>query len=107
MDWRKRLISEEELPPYLSGGEAHMFEARVRALLAQQQATWPMLHDAVAAFDQVKYKSFNVSGSKVLAQFNPARIVSAGAKVDAATIGQRPCFLCPDNLPTEEKGVAF
>jgi hypothetical protein len=27
--------------------------------------------------------------------------------VDAATIQQRPCFLCPDNLPKEEKGFAF
>jgi hypothetical protein len=100
------MIGEEELLPYLAG-DAQALGARVKALLTQQQATWPMLRDAVASFDQVEYQSFNVKGSEVLTQFNPNRIVSAGAKVDAATIGQRPCFLCPDNLPAEERGIAF
>jgi len=43
----------------------------------------------------------------VLAQFNPRRIVSTTAGVDSATIGQRPCFLCSENLPPEEKGIEF
>lgn len=32
-------------------------------------------------------------------QFNPARAVSTGARVDAATIRERPCFLCRANRP--------
>jgi ATP adenylyltransferase/5',5'''-P-1,P-4-tetraphosphate phosphorylase II len=66
-----------------------------------------MLRDAVAGLARVEYKSLRARGSEVLAQFNPQRIVSTGAKVDAATIKQRPCFLCPENLPPEERGIAF
>ena len=32
-------------------------------------------------------------------QWNPARIVSTGAKIDKATIKERPCFLCEANRP--------
>jgi ATP adenylyltransferase/5',5'''-P-1,P-4-tetraphosphate phosphorylase II len=55
----------------------------------------------------VEYKRLRVRGSEVLAQFNPQRIVSTAAKVDAAAIKQRPCFLCAENLPPEERGIAF
>jgi ATP adenylyltransferase/5',5'''-P-1,P-4-tetraphosphate phosphorylase II len=55
----------------------------------------------------VEYKGLSAKGSEVLAQFNPQRIVSTAAKVDAATIKQRPCFLCAENLPPEERGIAF
>ena len=97
MTWESRLLSSE-------GGTLN---ASVEALIAQQIATWPMLRDATAALQQAEYKEFLVGGSKVLAQFNPARIISTAAKVDAATISKRPCFLCADNLPQEEKGIAF
>jgi hypothetical protein len=115
MSWKDRLLSTNELPAFVvppSGGsglppEGGTTNALAKALLQQQIETWPALRDAVAGFNQVEYKSFSVKGSEVLTQFNPKRIVSAGAKVDAATIGQRPCFLCPDNLPKEEKGIAF
>lgn len=79
----------------------------VKALFRQQMAAWPMLREAVAALQQAQYKNFSVAGSNVCAQFNPARIISTAAKVDAATISKRPCFLCADNLPPEEKGIAF
>lgn len=119
MKWDDRLLRVEDLTAYVvppSGGDASRPEPPhesgttndlARALLRQQTATWPMLHDAVVSFDQARYERFPVKGSEVLAQFNPKRIVSAGAKVDAATIGQRACFLCPENLPAEEKGIPF
>ncbi len=44
---------------------------------------------------------------EILVQFNPARIRSSAAKVDARLIRERPCFLCKGNLPEEQKGVTF
>ncbi|MEP7337621.1 MAG: DUF4922 domain-containing protein [Acidobacteriota bacterium] len=106
MSWDDRLISTTEL-----GTDARElrdnYSIHAEALIRQQTEAWPMLRDAMAALAQAKTQSFSVKGTKVLAQFNPARIVSTGAKVDAATIKQRPCFLCADNLPPEEKGIAF
>lgn len=104
MSWNNRLLSEDELSKFgmpASGGSA------VEALIRHQIATWPMLREAVTGLDQVEYKKFSVKGAEVLAQFNPRRIVSTGAKVDAATIRKRPCFLCVENLPAEEKGIRF
>ena len=104
MSWDERILSEAALLPFLTSND---LGARANRLLAQQQAVWPMLREAIAGFQQVEYKSFTIRGSEVLAQFNPKRIVSTGAKVDAASIKARPCFLCPDNLPTEERGLAY
>ena len=32
-------------------------------------------------------------------QWNPARIVSTGARIDARSVAKRPCFLCPPQRP--------
>lgn len=42
------------------------------------------------------------SGSLLKIQFNPARAVSTGAKIDAASLAQRPCFLCRQNRPSDQ-----
>ncbi len=38
-------------------------------------------------------------------QWNPARIISTGAKVDAQTIENRPCFLCDHNRPKIQRSL--
>jgi uncharacterized protein DUF4922 len=107
MNWEERVIGLEELRPYLPSKSEPNFRSLIEGLAGQQLATWPMLRDAVAGLARVEYKRLRVRGSEVLAQFNPQRIVSTAAKVDAATIKQRPCFLCAENLPAEERGIAF
>lgn len=107
MNWNDRLLSADELTAFIRTPEGETTNTLARALLRQQLETWPMLREATAALSQAEYKEFSIKGSKVLAQFNPARIVSTSAKVDATTISQRPCFLCADNLPPEEKGIPF
>jgi hypothetical protein len=107
MNWKDRIIGMEDLRPCLQEDSDPDFRGLVEALAGQQSATWPMLRDAVAGLARVEYKRLTAAGSEVLAQFNPQRIVSTGARVDAATIKQRPCFLCPENLPPEERGIAF
>jgi ATP adenylyltransferase/5',5'''-P-1,P-4-tetraphosphate phosphorylase II len=107
MDWERRIIYRE-LSAYLQTNiEQASLSEIAQALIRQQQASWLMLREASAAFNQVEYRYFDIKGSRVIAQNNPKRIVSTAAKVDTATISQRPCFLCPDNLPPEEKGIAF
>jgi ATP adenylyltransferase/5',5'''-P-1,P-4-tetraphosphate phosphorylase II len=107
MSWKERVIGIEELRPYLPNKSEPDFRSLVEGLAEQQLATWPMLRDAVAGLARVEYKRLSARGSEALAQFNPQRIVSTAAKVDAATIRQRPCFLCAENLPPEERGIAF
>lgn len=106
MSWESQIIHDDALAAHATRPITNL-STRVAALIQQQLATWPMLRRATDALDQVQYKELNVKGSRVLAQFNPARIVSTAAKVDTASIQARPCFLCAENLPAEEKGVPF
>lgn len=107
MEWQQKIISLDELQPYFASEQTNILHAQAKALLAQQRATWPQLREAIAGLDAVKYKKLVVKDYDVLAQFNPGRMSSTGAQVDAATIKQRPCFLCVGNLPPEEQGLAF
>jgi ATP adenylyltransferase/5',5'''-P-1,P-4-tetraphosphate phosphorylase II len=107
MNWEERIIGVEALRAYLPNKSELGFRRVVEGLLLQQLETWPMLRDAIAGLARVEYKKLSARGSEVIAQFNPQRIVSTGAKVDPATIKQRPCFLCPENLPPEERGAAY
>jgi hypothetical protein len=34
-------------------------------------------------------------------------MASSGAQVDSAAIRKRPCFLCPNNLPSEQKAILY
>ena len=40
-------------------------------------------------------------------QCNPARIVSTGASIDKASIAKRPCFLCAQNRPQEQRSACL
>jgi hypothetical protein len=80
---------------------------RIDALFAQQRETWPMLRDGEASLGQLQRKTLTSDGETVVVQVNPARRRSTLAKTDASSIAARRCFLCPDNMPPEERGVAF
>lgn len=76
-------------------------------LLRRQLEEWPLAGANYAALGGVRVRTFDVGGMPVKVQFNPARIVSTGAKVDAASVKARPCFLCAGNRPGQQHGVAW
>ncbi len=78
---------------------------RSKALLAHQQATWPLLQKGAATLGDVMVRTIQMDGYEMKLQFNPGRIVSSSAKVDARSIAERTCFLCLEHLPIEQKGV--
>ena len=79
----------------------------IHNLITEQLSSWETARNNYDALSTVKVKELNVNGIPYKVQFNPARIVSSGAKVDAKTIKERKCFLCPANLPAVQKGVPF
>ena len=79
----------------------------IHNLLTEQLTSWETARNNYEALSTVKVKELDVNGVPYKVQFNPARIVSSGAKVDAKTIKERKCFLCPANLPAVQKGVPF
>lgn len=76
-------------------------------LLDSQLAVWEMAQNNFKALSGVKVKDLDFGKFSIKVQFNPARIQSSAAKVDAKTIQERKCFLCPQHLPEVQKGVAF
>lgn len=107
MNWEDRLISERELQAYLEDESDSSLEALVAALMDQQYDAWPLLREGRDAFEQIETKRVSVEESEVIIQHNPRRIRSTAASVDKASVENRRCFLCPENLPPEEKGIAY
>lgn len=66
-----------------------------------------MMAEGFASLAYVQLREVQCRTYSAWLQFNPRRIVSTGAKVDAESINQRRCFLCVENLPAEQKGVLY
>lgn len=79
----------------------------IKTFFQEQLAEWPLAKQNYEALNRVRIKEFNLDGAVVRVQFNPERMRSSAAKVDAKSIQERKCFLCPANLPPEQRGVPF
>jgi ATP adenylyltransferase/5',5'''-P-1,P-4-tetraphosphate phosphorylase II len=78
---------------------------KVTELFHEQVSNWELAFKNFEGLKTVRTKSFDFGDFEVNVQFNPARIVSSGAKVDAKTIAGRKCFLCTENRPAEQSFV--
>jgi hypothetical protein len=97
--WETRIIAE---------ADSQTLTQQVRTLIEHQKKTWPALSKAYQALAKVETRCARIgAGSKVIIQHNPGRIQSTAARIDKATIENRPCQLCPDNLPPQEKGISY
>lgn len=70
------------------------------SFIDSQLEKWPLAAENFSNLDSIEIKEFNILGKTIRAQFNPARAVSSGAKIDAASLAARPCFLCDKNRPS-------
>ena len=80
---------------------------QVNELFEQQLSVWEMARNNFEGLKTVQIREFDFDGFAVKVQFNPARMVSSGAKVDAKTIAQRKCFLCAANRPEVQRGIEW
>jgi len=79
--------------------------SKITELLHEQVSNWELARANYAGLKTVRTKSFDFGDFEVKVQFNPARIVSSGAKVDAKTIAERKCFLCAKNRPVAQTSI--
>jgi hypothetical protein len=75
--------------------------------MEQQKLDWPQLTEGYAALESVRIREIVCSNYNVSVQFNPNRIRSTGADLDAKTIQERQCFLCLEHLPEPQKGILY
>ena len=78
---------------------------QLQALWDAQAQEWPMMARGVEHLANSEVREVEHGGLRCRLQFNPGRVVSAAAKVDAKSIAARPCFLCESNRPSEQRGV--
>ena len=72
----------------------------------EQRESWPLAAANYAGLASVEEKQFDFGDFVVKVQFNPGRIRSSAAKVDAKSVAERRCFLCMQNLPAEQKAIS-
>ena len=99
--------NEKVFARFTGGGNDHQLTAAAQDLLAHQRDAWPACSKGFAALEQAEVRTLNVSGLSARLQWNPQRIVSTAAKVDAASIQARRCFLCVEHLPVEQQGILY
>jgi Domain of unknown function (DUF4922) len=95
-------IPECELAPFASGND---LASKAHGLLQQQKGVWKMLRTGYDTLQSVRTKVYDFGGFRIKVQFNPGRLISTSAKVDATSIKERECFLCTDNLPPAQRGI--
>lgn len=96
------IISEAELAPFAAANNP---ADRAHALLLQQKGAWDLLRKGYDSLQNVRTKAFDFDGFQIKVQFNSGRMTSTVAKVDAASIRERKCFLCAENLPAAQRGI--
>lgn len=83
----------------LQGKADIMEDSSISRFFNRQLEVWT---DARHRFRDLKHVETRQFSDQLKLQWNPARIVSTGAKIDKKTLGERPCFLCDKNRPNEQ-----
>lgn len=73
----------------------------IEQFFERQLAAWPATSGRYNDLKNIMTREVG----KLTLQFNPARIVSTGAKIDKTTLEKRPCFLCSVNRPLEQIAI--
>ncbi len=82
-------------------------EAMAKELHRRQLECWPLAARNFEALAGVEQRVLMLDGVRFVVQHNPARALSTGAKIDAASIAQRKCFLCRANRPAEQLVISL
>ncbi len=84
-----------------------MLSEKVNDLFTSQLSGWELARINYGLLSKVRTKHLDFGNFEVKVQFNPERIRSSAAKVDAKSIEARPCFLCKANRPPQQEELIF
>ena len=96
---RLRTMELKARQQMLQGKADIMEDSSISRFFNRQMEKWA---DARHRFRDLKHVETHQLSDLLKVQWNPARIVSTGAKIDKKTLGDRPCFLCDKNRPKEQ-----
>ena len=99
---RLRTMELKARQQMLQGREDSSTESPILRFFLRQLQTWPDVRQRYRDLQHVETRELVTDTITLQAQWNPARIGSTGAKIDARSIAERPCFLCAKNRPQEQ-----
>jgi len=99
---RLRTLELHARQQMVQGGTDQMSSSPLLRFFHRQLQTWDDVRQRYRDLDRVETRELVVDTLVLEAQWNPARIRSTGAKIDAKSIAERPCFLCAKNRPAEQ-----
>jgi hypothetical protein len=76
-------------------------------LLSEQKKMWLDLEQGCESLKDTMTREITCNGFSVHVQHNPGRIRSTLADAGDKSVNERPCFLCLNNLPEDQKGVLY
>ena len=74
--------------------------SQLQSFFDSQLEQWDEVQQRYRWLQNVQVKNLNCGSLQIQAQYNPARIGSSSAKIDAKSLVERPCFLCNENRPS-------
>lgn len=78
----------------------------INEFVDRQLAAWHEARNRHEALARVETRRIDLAdGTRYEVIFNPSRITSTAARVDAASIAARRCFLCRENRPSEQMAI--
>ena len=99
---RLRTLEISARQQMLKGKSDIMADSSLHRFFNRQLETWEDARKRYKDLCNVETKELSNDSFTFIAQYNPARIVSTGAKIDKKSLAKRPCFLCEQNRPKEQ-----
>lgn len=87
----------------ISGKADILADSSLQRFFNHQLEKWDSARQHYRELQNVETRELTYGDNIIILQFNPARMVSTGAKIDKATLDRRPCFLCEKNRPNEQQ----
>lgn len=79
----------------------------LRKFIQDQLSVWPLAAANFRALKTVRTRELTVLGLPCRVQYNPGRAGSSTADISPEAIAARPCFLCEDKRPPEQRHLKF
>ena len=77
-------------------------DSSLQRFFNRQLEKWDEARRRYRDLGNVETRELTEENMTIQVQWNPARIVSTGAKMDSRTLDKRPCFLCEQNRPEQQ-----
>ena len=90
-----------------NGQTEFMDDNSLHRFFNRQMEQWELARNNFRNLYNVEQRTLSTDGNTLRLQYNPARIISTGAKIDKKSIAKRPCFLCKKNRPEEQMSKIF